>query len=103
MLDGTINKAVDFSDHPKCKTCDHFRGVDAQDSPPLFGYCMLIDMTCEMMTWNDERDCLELLPEYKGHLAGVMDGSHYSADLHPHSSFYCPMHSELMPELVGKA
>ncbi|QDP54182.1 MAG: hypothetical protein GOVbin4685_42 [Prokaryotic dsDNA virus sp.] len=87
-------------DHPKCKACAHFSASsDEWDRPHGFGVCNLVEMTYEMTAWDEDYENLTLKPEYKEHLAGVMDGSSYSATLHPHPDFYCPMHSDLMPEL----
>lgn len=88
-------------DHPKCATCKHFSATcDECDNPSGFGVCNLVEMTCEMTDWGDDMESLKLKPEYEGHLAGVMDGSSYPTELHPHPDFYCPMHSDLMPQLL---
>lgn len=89
-----------MKDHPKCKTCKKFSpNVDEWDAPPGFGMCGLIEMSCYMTEWDETYDNVKILPEYKDHLASVMDGSSYKANLHVHPDYYCPMHSDLMPEL----
>ena len=88
-------------EHPKCKTCSHFSAKSGSwDTPETFGLCRLIEMTCEMTEWDENCVNLTMKPEFEGHLAGVMDGSSYSAALYPDPEFYCPMHSDLMPQLV---
>jgi hypothetical protein len=88
--------------HPKCATCAHFHEKgDAWDAPEFFGYCGLVQMTSKMSQWSGDRKQLELKPEFSEHLAGTMDGSSYRADFYPHPDFYCPMHSDLMPQLVS--
>lgn len=88
-------------DHPKCATCKSFitpKNTDNWDNAG-FGYCDLIEMTCEMTSWDNDLRITELKPKYKDHMAGVMDGSSYRAALYPSEEFYCPMHSDLMPAL----
>lgn len=88
-------------EHPKCETCSHFKSSpDDWDSPHGFGECTLVEMTCEMAKWDENYEKLSLKPEFEEHLAGVMDGSSYKATLYPHPQFYCPMHSDLMPQLL---
>ncbi len=99
-------------EHPKCSTCAHFKPRDQDEEtrnipwsiPPKFGLCKLIPMADNMTDWKGEGEDFmpkySLKPEYEQYLAGVQDGSSYSADLFPHPDFYCPMHSELMPHLV---
>ena len=88
-------------DHPRCKTCAHFEPDSAEwDTPITFGDCELLEMTSKMTKWDDDFKKQTLKPEFKEHLAGVMDGSSYHAALHPSPEFYCAMHSELMPHLA---
>lgn len=90
-------------DHPKCATCKHFAPeTDEWDTPEGFGKCLLVEMTCEISEWDAGYENQTLKLGFKEHLAGVMDGSSYAAYLYPHLDFYCPMHSDLMPQLVQR-
>jgi hypothetical protein len=87
-------------DHPKCKTCLHFIvNLDAWDLPPNFGACGLVEMACNMTDYDFVAEKNTAKPEYKDHLAAVMDGSSYRAELYASPEFYCAMHSDLMPHL----
>jgi hypothetical protein len=97
----------DWSNHPRCRTCVHFAlAEDEWDVEGIgFGKCKLIPMTDQMSEWTttegpEAYTKLVLTAEHVEHLAGVMDGSSYRAELNPHPDFYCPMHSDLMPQLV---
>lgn len=100
-------------EHPKCATCAHYKAREQDEetreipwsTPPKFGKCKLIPMADDMTDWkgyqgDGDVQLYALKAEYAQYLAGVQDGSSYSADLFPHPDFYCPMHSELMPHLV---
>jgi hypothetical protein len=101
-------------EHPRCATCRHYTthtDTIGWDIPPNFGTCKLIKMSDGMTEWDgesyrkdedgDDVAVRRLRPEYAQHLAGVMDGSSYRAELQPAPEFYCPMHSDLMPQLVS--
>jgi hypothetical protein len=87
--------------HPICKTCAHFNpNSDEWDTPKGFGQCKLIQLSSDTIGWNKDYETSELLPKYQHHLATVMDGSSYMAELRPSPDFYCRMQSELMPGLI---
>lgn len=103
---------IEMRGHPTCATCSHYvprAQVNDWDIPRTFGKCALVEMTCNMTVLvtdpNDTDDnghvWLDLKPEYSEHLAGVMDGSSYRAELFPAPEYYCPMHSALMPQLIN--
>lgn len=90
-------------EHPKCRTCKYFRPKDKSNKyysweiPPDFGTCGKVIMS-DIMTMpvkTDKGIKHVIRPEYKTHLASVMDGSSYHAQLDVHPDFYCAMHSEL--------
>lgn len=87
--------------HPKCKTCNHFDPeIQDWDNPLNFGFCRAIAESWEMSDWDFETSENKFKQKFKDHLASVSDGSSYSASLNVHPNFYCPMHSELMPNLI---
>ena len=95
-----------FSNHPRCKTCKHFyptedglrHGSNAQDVPLAFGVCYGIWHATVVAEWADKTE--ELKAAFETHLAAVADAEGYHASLHPHPDFYCPMHSDLTPDLA---
>lgn len=98
-------------EHPRCATCGHYTKhteTMGRDIPLNFGTCKLIKMSDTMTEWygesyrdenGDDTPDRHLKLEYAQHLAGVMDGEGYRAELQPAPDFYCPMHSDLMPQL----
>ena len=91
-------------DHPKCATCKHFSDAGFA-FPNGFGVCNLMAETWDMTEYKkvDGWTTRVLKPEFSDHLAGLEDGGTPTTDFYPSPDFYCPMHSDLMPQLKERS